>query len=191
MRKPLVTGGGTVGEAPFVLVDVTAGDVRGSSYVFCYTPRAAVPMALFANQLADLLVGKPLAPRTVAAELYRAFLLIGPQGMTGLVGSAIDMACWDAVAKSAGLPLCRMLGAEPKPIRAYNSRGLGLIGPRKAGREARELVDEAGFKAIKVRLGYPDLETDVAVVEAVIQAVPDEIYTLSLHDALPIWKSVV
>jgi mandelate racemase len=179
MRKPLVTGGGTVDVAPLLLLDITAGDVRGSSYVFCYTPRAAAPMALFANQLADLLVGKPLAPRAVAAELYRAFLLIGPQGMTGLVGSAIDMACWDAVAKHAGLPLCRMLGAEPKPIPAYNSRGLGLIGPEKAGREARELVEEAGFTAIKVRLGYPDVETDVEVVEELIQAVPNEIVILS------------
>jgi mandelate racemase len=67
MRKPLVTGGGTVDVAPLLLLDITAGDVRGSSYVFCYTPRAAAPMARFANQLADLLVGKPLAPRRSTA----------------------------------------------------------------------------------------------------------------------------
>lgn len=64
-----------------------------------------------------------------------------------------------------------MLGAEALDIPAYNSKGLGMIGPDRAAEEALELVEE-GFHAINVRLGYPTPEEDLAVVRAVWAAVP-------------------
>ena len=45
----------------------------------------------------------------------------------------LDVACWDALAVAAGLPLVRLLGAAPRPVPAYNSNGLGLIAPAAAG----------------------------------------------------------
>jgi mandelate racemase len=95
-----------------------------------------------------------------------------------MAASAIDMAAWDALAKSNGLPLCRLLGAEPTQVPAYNSKGLGLIGREHAPDEASELVDE-GYTAIKLRLGYPQLRDDIAVAEAVRAAVGDEIRIMS------------
>ena len=38
--------------------------------------------------------------------------------------------------------------------------------------EAEELLDEGGFTAIKLRLGYPTLEEDLAAVHAVRKRVP-------------------
>ena len=63
-------------------------------------------------------------------------------------------------------------------IGAYNSCGLGLIGPDRAPAEAEVLV-AAGFSAIKVRLGYPDLETDIRVVRAVKSAIGDRVHLMS------------
>ena len=40
--------------------------------------------------------------------------------------AGIDMAAWDALAQSLRLPLVRLLGAAPRPIPAYNSKGLGI-----------------------------------------------------------------
>jgi len=85
--------------------------------------------------------------------------------------SGIDMAAWDAHAQSLGLPLARALGAQPRPFPAYNSNGLGIMGPEKAAKEAHELA-APGFTAVKVRLGYPDAEADLAVIRAVRAAVP-------------------
>jgi mandelate racemase len=82
--------------------------------------------------------------------------------------AAIDMAAWDACAKAANLALVRFLGGVPKPAPAYQSRGLGIIGPEKAGEEAARLIP--GFRAIKARLGYPELETDVAVIREIRKA---------------------
>jgi mandelate racemase len=69
-------------------------------------------------------------------------------------------------------------GGESRPIPAYNSTGLGLMGADATAAEAVEL-QEFGFSAVKLRLGYPTLEEDVAVTRAVREAVGDEVMVMS------------
>ncbi len=167
MQRPLYTGGGAVSIAPLVLIDIqTEEGVTGCSYVFCYTPIALQAVTQLLINLEAVIKGEPLAPLAIEQKLQRLFRLLGSQGLTGIALAGLDMALWDALAKANDLPLVRMLGGAPTPIPAYNSCGLGIIGPEKAAIEAQELV-EPGFEAIKVRLGYPELETDVAVVRAI------------------------
>jgi mandelate racemase len=88
------------------------------------------------------------------------------------------MACWDALGKAAGLPLVTLWGGEARPILAYNSTGLGLMGAEATAAEAVEL-QEFGFTAVKLRLGYPTLAEDVAVTRAVLDAVGDGVTVMS------------
>ena len=81
---------------------------------------------------------------------------------------------WDALARAANLPLATMLGASPRPVRAYNSSGLGLMTPDAAADEAEALLAR-GFKAVKLRLGYAILAEDLAVTRAVRRRIPDAI----------------
>ena len=70
-------------------------------------------------------------PSPLATGLLRGhFRLAGVTGPVASVVAAVDVACWDALAIAAGLPLVRLLGGEPRPIPAYNSNGLGLHGAR-------------------------------------------------------------
>ena len=80
--------------------------------------------------------------------------------------AGFDVATWDALAQAAGLPLAMMFGAKPKPIAAYNSCGLGLMAREKLADEAEKLL-AGGFRAIKLRLGYPTLKDDLAALHAV------------------------
>ena len=179
MARPLQTGGGTVGTAPLVLVDLETDEgVTGCSYVFCYTPLALKPTAQLVMNLEPLIKGDIVAPVAMEQKLQKRFRLLGPQGLTGMALAGIDMAAWDALAKAVELPLVKLLGGEPRPITAYNSCGLGIIGAERAAIEARELV-APGFQAIKVRLGYPDVKTDVAVIRAVRKAVGDDILLMT------------
>ena len=179
MPRPLQTSGGMVGTAPLVLIDLhTEEGITGCSYVFCYTPLALKPVAQLIANLETLIKGDVVAPLAIEQKLQRRFRLLGPQGLTGIAMAGIDMAAWDALAKASGMPLVRLLGGEPRPIPAYNSCGLGIIGSKRAGAEARELA-APGFKAIKVRLGYPDLKTDVEVIRAVRHAVGEDILLMS------------
>jgi len=92
--------------------------------------------------------------------------------------AGIDMAAWDALARAQGVPLVRLLGSAPRPVPAYNSCGLGLIGAERAAPEAEQLV-AAGFPAIKLRLGYADANADAAVVRAVRRAVGSGVTLMS------------
>jgi len=80
-------------------------------------------------------------------------------------------------------PLVRLLGAEPVPVRAYNSNGLGLMGDRGVALEAEELVAE-GFSTIKLRLGYDRVERDIVAVRAVRAAVGSDVEILVDYNQL-------
>jgi mandelate racemase len=67
-----------------------------------------------------------------------------------------------------------LLGANHHPIRAYDSRGLGLMPQDKLAREADTLLAK-GMGAIKLRLGYPTLEEDLAALRTVRGGIPREV----------------
>ena len=96
---------------------------------------------------------------------------MGHQGLATMAASGFDCACWDALAQAAGVPLVTLLGGAPRRLRAYNSNGLGLIAPGAAADEAAALLAEGGFEAVKMRLGRPTLEEDLAAVRAVRKAI--------------------
>jgi mandelate racemase len=179
MRRPLKTSGGEVGTAALVLIDLlTEEGISGRSYLFCPTPVVLIPAARLLSNLAPLIEGDLLAPVAIERKLQKTFRLLGPQGLAGMAMAGIDMAAWDALAKSCEMSLARLLGGEPRKIPAYNSCGLGMIGSERVAEEAQELV-APGFAAIKVRLGYPEPETDVEVVRAIRRSVGEDVVLMS------------
>ena len=173
MTRPLHTSSGAIGKVPLVLIDLaTSAGVVGRGYLFCVTPLALKATVAQLDGLASLVVGQPLAPYELEQMLNRRMTLLGAVGLVGMAISGIDMAAWDAQAQLAGLPLARLLGGTVKPVPAYNSCGLGLMGAQKVAREAVELLDGGRFRALKLRLGYATLEEDLAAVRAVQAAVP-------------------
>ena len=179
MNCPLKTGGGEVGSAAMVLIDLlTKEEVTGYSYLFCPTPLVLKPLAKLLSNLAPLIEGDLLAPVEIERKLQKTFRLLGPQGLSAMAMAGIDMAAWDALAKSCEMPLVRLLGGQSCRIPAYNSCGLGMIGPERAAEEAQELL-APGFGAIKVRLGYKELKTDLEVVRAVRDSVGEEVVLMA------------
>lgn len=179
MRLPLQTSSGTIRIAPLALIDLhTDEGVTGRTYLFCYTPLILKPVCQLLENLEPVLRGMSVAPLEINHALHSRFRLLGAKGVVGMALAGIDMAAWDALAIVEGQPLARALGAGLLDLSAYNSCGLGLIGADLAPAEAEALV-AAGFSAIKVRLGYPDLETDLKVVRAVKSAIGDGIHLMS------------
>jgi mandelate racemase len=177
LARPVQTSAGTVATAPLVLIDLlTDAGVTGRGYVFVYTPLALRPVAALVENLGPVVRGSPVAPAALGQLLQRRFRLLGAQGLTGIALAGIDMAAWDALAKACGVSLVRLLGGEPRPIPAY--RSLGAADADAAAREAAEAV-QAGFRAVKVRLGQPDVRGDVTVVRAVRAAVGDGVPILT------------
>ena len=191
MNFALGTSAARVTEAPLLLIDLeTEEGVTGRTYLFCYRPSGPRVVALLLEDAVSLIKGERVRPADIAAKLARRFALIGVTGTVRMALSGLDAAMWDALASAAGLPLASMLGSSPRPIPAYNSCGLGLMAPSAVADEAVRLT-ERGFKAVKLRLGYPTLEEDLAALKAVrkrlgagIEVMVDYNQALSVEDAL-------
>jgi mandelate racemase len=113
-------------------------------------------------------------PRELWGKLAERFALIGVQGIVRMAMAGFDVACWDALAVAAGVPLATLLGAKPGRIPAYNSCGLGLMPLDALADEASRLL-AGGFRAVKLRLGYPTLAEDLAAVHAVKRRIPADV----------------
>jgi mandelate racemase len=172
LARPISTASGQVDCAPLILIDLeTREGVTGRAYLFAYFPFALKPLDALVRELAAMVVGAAVHPQALDAMLRARFTLLGgTRGLAGLAIAGLDMAAWDALAIAAGLPLARMLGAAPKPIRAYNS--FGMIRPDGAGEAAEDTVSQ-GMTGLKIKIGWPTLAEDLAVVRAVRRALPD------------------
>ena len=168
LKRPVRTALGTIPDAPLVLIDIDAGGLQGSAYVFSYTPSALAGLARLIADIGAEIVGMPAMPLDIARYFDRRFRLLGLQGLVGMALSGIDMALWDHFARAAGTTVAEALGAAPRPIQAYDS--YGVIDIRNDEKALRDSVD-AGFRTIKIKIGDGDLGRDVETVGAVRQIV--------------------
>lgn len=123
---------------------------------------------------------KPLVlgadPRDVEVLWHRMYHATRDYGRKGSVIagiSAIDIALWDIAGKAVGLPVHRLLGgAFRSRVQAYATGFYRISGEGEAKRLAEEAQAhyEAGFRAMKVKLGY-GLKDDLQVMESVFRAV--------------------
>jgi len=123
----LGTSQDVVRQAPLLLIDLeTEEGVTGRSWLFCYLRAAAPAISSLLEEVERVAKGEAVDPEALWAKLTRRFTLIGVQGIVRMALAGFDVACWDALAIAAKLPLARFLGAESRAIPAYNSCGLGL-----------------------------------------------------------------
>jgi mandelate racemase len=171
LKFTLGTSAAIVKAVPLLLVDLHNEDgVTGRAYAFCYRPSGAVAISSHLFEAVDLLKGKDSTPFDVTQSLSRQFALLGVTGTVRMALSLLDMAMWDAIAQMQRIPLSSLLGSSPKPHRAYDSRGLGLMEPDRLAEETKTLL-EGGLGAVKLRLGYPSLSEDMAALNAVRRSV--------------------
>jgi mandelate racemase len=131
-------------------------------------------IAKILEEVARVVEGERLAPADLWSKLAERFALIGVQGIVRMAMAGFDVAAWDALAIAAGWPLATLIGSSPKRIPAYNSCGLGLMAPGELADEAEKLLAR-GFRAVKLRLGYPTLAEDLAALHAVKKRIGSEI----------------
>jgi mandelate racemase len=175
MTYALGTSRGVITKAPLILIDLeTEEGVTGRSYLWCYFPAAMPAIANILEEVARVVKGERLAPADLWGKLAERFALIGVQGIVRMAMAGFDVAAWDALAIAAGWPLATLIGSKPTRIPAYNSCGLGLMAPREVADEAEKLLAR-GFRAVKLRLGYPTLADDLAALHAVKKRVGSEI----------------
>jgi L-alanine-DL-glutamate epimerase-like enolase superfamily enzyme len=154
-----------------VLLETDAGLI-GEGLVFALNKQRLSVINEMVQSLAPLVIG--LDPELGGSFSARAFREIGFLGRSGVavIGIAgIDGALWDLRGKAAGLNVARLIGACTTTVPAYHSGGLWI------GRTIDELQREAadfvarGWRAMKMRIGKPRAEDDIARVRALREAI--------------------
>src|SRR2546423_1100250 len=113
-------------------------------------------------------------------HMYRKTMAFGRKGIGMAAISAIDIALWDILGKSAKQPVYRLLGGRTKPrIPVYASR-LYSVALEELAAEAKRYKQD-GYKAMKLRFGWgptdgaEGMQRNVALVRTVREAVGDGI----------------
>jgi mandelate racemase len=192
LRRPIVSKVGLYNEWPLILIDLyTEEGIVGRSYLEPYLKQAARYLAPAIMDLAEVLRGQLVAPFEFFRKGINALHLVGREGLSMIAVAGLDMAAWDALARAAAMPLAVFLGGTVGPVPAYNSNGLWLTPAETLHQEARALVEEGGFTALKLRLGRDRVAGDLAAIAAVREAAGPDVQLmcdfnqgLSLGDAL-------
>lgn len=172
LRRPVIAAIGRFDYWPLILLDLeTTGGVVGRSYVAPYRERSVPALVKAIGELAAQRAGEIAAPHDTYEANLKSLNVDGLTGQSTIACAAIDMALWDALGKHAGLPLVTLLGGSVGEMRAYNSNGLWREEVSKLGPEARDLLAEGGFSALKLRLGNEHSADDLKAVAAVRDAI--------------------
>ncbi|HVL80353.1 MAG TPA: mandelate racemase/muconate lactonizing enzyme family protein [Actinomycetota bacterium] len=96
----------------------------------------------------------------------------------------VEPALWDIIGKVAGLPVYKLLGGARDRLQAYASTGELKLPAQHV--ETCEQLRDLGFRAVKLRVRHPSIAEDIAVVEAVREAMGDD-FTIMV-DANQGWR---
>jgi L-alanine-DL-glutamate epimerase-like enolase superfamily enzyme len=122
-----------------------------------------------------LLVGQPIAfIRRHHEEMLRETEYHGSFGLAMFGIAALDTALWDCLGKLHGLPCWEMWGAVRETIPAYAMVGWLNYDDDQVKAICSQAVEQ-GFSAVKIKVGYPTLEQDMARVELVQRAIGPDI----------------
>jgi len=147
--------------------------------------------AMIEHDLAPFLIGKDAA---AVEELYDAMQwhvhYVARGGVASFAISALDIALWDIRCKAAGEPLRKLVGDRADRCKAYCG-GIDLNFSLEKLLRQTEGYLAMGANAIKIKVGQPELDDDIARVKAVRELIGDDItfmvdanYALSVDGAI-------
>ena len=157
-------------------LETTVIDSDGAEGVgFSWTPTigAASVAAMLRHDIRDRVLGEVVDPVALWDPLWRHLHEAGGGGVTTIAMAGLDLALWDLAGVRAGRSVQSLLGAAADAASAVYGSGVNLHHPLD------ELVEQArswvarGFPAVKIKVGSPDLNRDVARVAAVRDVVGD------------------
>jgi len=183
LTQPFAFSQGWVNRRSATLVEVITDEgITGWGEAFAQgLEPPQIALAAIESALAPLLIGaNPLDTEVLWHRMYHATRDFGRKGSVVAAISAVDIALWDIAGKAYGVPIHQLLGGAFRTrVQAYATGFYRIKGQGESarlGEEARQHF-EAGFTAMKVKLGY-GLADDIAVMREVRRALASLAVTL-------------
>jgi L-alanine-DL-glutamate epimerase-like enolase superfamily enzyme len=128
-----------------------------------------VVQAILEQEIKPALIGHdPAFPRRIRADLWKALEYQGVGGPTQFAIAAVDIAVWDILGKSAGLPVYKMLGAFRDHMPVYSMCGWYYDDDADLSHFRRVISEavEQGYPAVKIKVGRDSIDEDVRRIHA-------------------------
>ncbi len=115
----------------------------------------------------------PAFPRRIRAELWKALEYNGVGGVVQFAIAAVDIAVWDILGKSAGLPVYKMLGAFRDRMPVYSMCGWYYDDDSDLSHYKRSIMQamEQGYHAVKIKVGIGPIDEDVRRIKLAFDVV--------------------
>jgi L-alanine-DL-glutamate epimerase-like enolase superfamily enzyme len=126
------------------------------------------------QEVKPVLLGQdPAFPRRIRAELWKALEYNGVGGVVQFAIAAVDIAVWDILGKSAGMPVYKMLGAFRDRMPVYSMCGWYYDNDGDLSRYRRSLTEamEQGYHAVKIKVGRGPIDEDVRRIKLAFDVV--------------------
>ncbi len=151
----------------------------------------AILAHLINDELAPAIVGDdPFLIRGIRDKLWRLTDYHGTAGLALMAIAGIDLALWDLVGKAVGQPVWRLLGAQRDKVPAYAMVGWINYDNDKLKRICTRAVEQ-GFRGVKIKVGSPTLEEDIARIEAVKTVLnPEHALMVDANQALSVSEAL-
>ncbi len=178
----------------FELITVTLATddgLLGTGYTYTGGRGGRAIQAMLTHDLAPILIGED---SSTISELYDRMQwhihYVGRGGVASFALSAIDIALWDLKGRREDLPLWVMAGGCSDRCKAYCG-GIDLnFALPKLLNNVQGYLDQ-GFNGVKIKIGQPTLDEDVARIRAVRELIgPDTAFMVDANYSMDVPSAI-
>ena len=164
---------------------------EGTGYTYTGGRGGRAIEALLVHDLAPFVTGRDAADVEAVHDAMQWHVhYVARGGIASFAISAIDIALWDLRCKAAGKPLWQVAGGASDRCRAY-AGGIDLNFPIPKLVKQTEGYLARGFNAVKIKVGQPELATDVERVRAIRDFIgPDIFFAVDANYALSVEQAI-
>jgi L-alanine-DL-glutamate epimerase-like enolase superfamily enzyme len=158
-----------------VMAQVTTDEgLQGIGYTYTIGLGGTAICSLIDKELKPMLIGTdPTRISQLWEKMWWRLHYVGRGGLVSFAIAAVDIALWDLKGRCENQPLWKLLGGYSGQAKAY-AGGIDLQLSQDELLEQTQKNLENGFRAIKMKVGSPNLREDVERVAAVRELIgPD------------------
>ncbi len=164
---------------------------EGTGYTYTGGKGGRAIAAMIEHDFAPFLIGKD---GTQIATLYDAMQwhvhYVARGGIASFAISAIDIALWDAHCKRLNQPLWKVAGGASDRCKAYCG-GIDLNFSLDRLIAQTEGYIAAGYNGVKIKVGQPDLATDIARAQAIRDVLgPDRAFMVDANYSMSVDEAI-
>ena len=149
---------------------------HGTGYTYTGGRGGRAIEAMLRHDLKPFLIGKDADDVEALYEAMQWHVhYVARGGIASFAISAMDIALWDIRCKKAGQPLWRLAGGTSNRCKAY-AGGIDLNFPLPKLIKQTDSYLKRGFNAVKIKIGQPELATDVERIKAIRDYIGPDIY---------------